>query len=96
MAWTGAAHAHKWSRQSHPGEHHNAAGKLMQWLGEALADVADATRKEVQRRQPETPGDRETRLTILSRPVIQNGDRDETEAFARDLVAHVETERAGR
>ncbi|TXN52401.1 hypothetical protein [Methylobacterium sp. WL2] len=96
MAWTGAAHADEWSRQSHPGEHHNAAGKLMQWLGEALADVADATRKEVQRRQPETPSDRETRLTILSRPVIQNGDPDETEAFARDLAAHVEAERAGR
>lgn len=46
MAWTGAAHANEWSRQSHPGEHYNAAGKLIRLLGEALTDVTDVTRKK--------------------------------------------------
>ncbi|WP_187278506.1 hypothetical protein, partial [Methylobacterium sp. WL64] len=96
MAWTGAAHANEWSRQSHPGEHHNAAGKLMQWLGEALADVADAARKEVQRRRPKTPDERETRLTILAGPTIENGDPDEIAAFAGELLAHAAAELAGR
>ena len=96
VAWTGAAHANEWSTRGHPGEHHNAAGKLMQWLGEALANVADATRKEVQRRRPETPNDRETRLTILAGPTIENGDPDEIAAFAGEMLAHAAAELTGR
>jgi hypothetical protein len=33
---------------------------------------------------------------MLALPVIQNGDLDETEAFARELLAHIEAERQGR
>ena len=74
----------------------NDAGKLVQWIGDALTDVESAVNKEVRRRRPTSPVDRETRLEMLALPVIQNGDPDEAEAFARELLAHVESERAGR
>ena len=74
---------------------YNAAGKLMQWLGDALTDVETAVREETQRRTPATRMDRERRLQILALPVVQNGDHDETEAFARDLLAHAKAERRG-
>ena len=75
---------------------HNAPGKLMQWLGDALTDVETAANNEARRRRPGNRSDRETRLEMLALPVIQNGDPDETEAFARELLAHAEAERAGR
>ena len=90
MAWTGRCKA-----RGH-GDHYNAAGKLMQWLGEALADVADEARKEAQRRRPKTPSERGTRLTILVGPTIENGDPDEITAFAGEMGAHVVAELAGR
>ncbi|TXN51700.1 hypothetical protein [Methylobacterium sp. WL2] len=89
-AWTGRCKARG------PGDHYNAAGELMQRLGDALTDVESAAIREAQRRQPTTPDDRETRLKILAMPVIENGDLDETEAFARELAVHAEAERAGR
>ena len=95
MAWTGRCHTRAWGDHDLPGEQHNAAGKLMQWLGEALADVADEARKEAQRRRPKTPCDRETRLTILAGPTIESGDPDETAAFAGEMGAHVVAELAG-
>ncbi|SFM92753.1 hypothetical protein [Methylobacterium pseudosasicola] len=96
MAWTGRCHARRWSEQSAPGDHYNAAGKLMNWLGDALTDVESAANKEAKRRRPTTSCDREKRLEILAAPVIQNGDPDETAAFARELATHAEAERAGR
>lgn len=96
MAWTGRCQTRAWGDQDLPGEQHNAAGKLMQWLGEALADVADEARKEAQRRRPKTPCERETRLTILAGPTIENGDPDEIAAFAGEMGAHVVAELAGR
>ena len=90
MAWTGRCHT------GPAGEQHNAAGKLMRWLGEALADVADEARKEAQRRRPKTPCERETRLTILAGPTIENGDPDEIAAFAGEMLAHAAAELAGR
>ncbi|MCJ2069329.1 hypothetical protein MKK75_11040 [Methylobacterium sp. J-030] len=89
-AWTGRCH----TRES--GEQHNAAGKLMQWLGDALADVADEARKAAQRRQPKTPDERETRLTVLAGPTIENGDPDEIAALAGALMAHAQAEFEGR
>ncbi|MCJ2019967.1 hypothetical protein MKK84_21465 [Methylobacterium sp. E-065] len=73
----------------------NVAGELMQWLGDALTDVETAAIDEARRRSPTNRTDRETRLKILAVPVIQNGDPDETEAFAHQLLAHAEAERAG-
>ena len=96
MAWTGRCHARGWNEQSAPGDHYNAAGKLMHWLGDALTDVESAANKEARRRRPTTSCDREKRLEMLALPVIQNGDPDETAAFARELAAHAEAERAGR
>ncbi|MHC2109277.1 hypothetical protein [Methylobacterium sp. CM6246] len=90
MAWTGRCHT------GPAGEQHNAAGKLMQWLGEALANVADEARKEARRRRPKTPDERETRLTILAGPAIENGDPDEIAALAGEMAAHAVAERAGR
>ncbi|MCJ2016880.1 hypothetical protein MKK84_05465 [Methylobacterium sp. E-065] len=74
----------------------NVAGELMQWLGDALTDVETAATDEARRRPPTNRTDRETRLKILAVPIVQNGDPDETEAFARELLAHVQAERLGR
>ena len=90
LVWTGRCKARG------PGDHYNAAGKLMQWLGDALTDVETAANNEARRRRPATSDDRETRLEMLALPVIQNGDPDEIEAFARELLAHAEAERRGR
>ena len=78
------------------GDEYNVAGKLMQWLGDALTDVETAANDEARRRRPANADDRETRLEILAQPVIQNGDPDETEAFARELLAHAAAWREGR
>jgi hypothetical protein len=90
MAWTGRCHT------GPAGEQHNAAGKLMQWLGDALADVADEARKEAQRRRPKTPNERETRLIILAGSIIENDDPDEIAALAGEMAAHAVAEQARR
>ncbi|MCJ2070060.1 hypothetical protein MKK75_14860 [Methylobacterium sp. J-030] len=90
LAWTGRCQA-RGSR----GEF-NVAGELMQWLGDALTDVETAANDEARRRRPTTRADRETRLEMLALPVIRNGDPDETAAFARELLAHVEAEPESR
>jgi hypothetical protein len=95
----GVAYATVWSARCKArgqGDEPNAAGRLMQWLGDALTDVETAANNEARRRTPLINADRETRLEMLALPVIQNGDPDETEAFARELLAHVEAERQGR
>ncbi|MCJ2049658.1 hypothetical protein [Methylobacterium sp. J-070] len=94
----GVAYAMCWQARCRihgPSEGYNAAGKLMQWLGDALTDVETAANKEARRRRPANSADRETRLEMLALPVIQNGDPDEAEAFARELSAHAEAERQG-
>lgn len=95
VCWQGRAHARGWEEQSAPGDHYNAAGKLMQWLGDALTDVETAANKEARRRSPTRPDDRETRLEMLALPTIQNGDPDETEAFALELLRHATADRKG-
>ncbi len=95
----GVAYATVWSARCKArgqGDEPNAAGRLMQWLGDALTDVETAANNEARRRTPLINADRETRLEMLALPVIQNGDPDETEAFARELLVHVEAERQGR
>ncbi|MCJ2052107.1 hypothetical protein [Methylobacterium sp. J-070] len=75
---------------------YNDAGKLVQWLGDALTDVESVVDKEVRRRVPTGRHDRETRLEMIAPPVIQNGDPDQIEAFADELLAHAAAERRGR
>ena len=89
-AWTG------WCKARGPDDDYNAAGKLMQWLGDAPTDVETAANNEARRRRPANSSDRETQLEMLALPVIQNGDPDEVEAFGRELRAHAEAERRGR
>ncbi len=92
----GVAYATVWTgrcKARGPSDNYNAAGKLMQWLGDALTDVETAAINEARRRRPAKPADCETRLKMLALPVIQNGDPDETVAFARELLAHAEAER---
>ncbi|MGU3407906.1 hypothetical protein [Methylobacterium brachiatum] len=96
VCWQGRCHTRGWSEQSNPGDRYNAAGQLMHWLGDALTDVESAANKEARGRRAATAADRETRLAILAMPVVENGDPDETAAFARELLAHAEAERAGR
>lgn len=64
----------------------NAAGRLMQWLGDALTDVESAAAIEVEKRTPSDVYDRQTRAAIRARSIIANGDVEETAAFARELV----------
>lgn len=87
LVWTGRC-------KTHSGDF-NAAGELMQWLGDALTDVESAANDEARRRRPTTACDRETRLEMLARPTIQNGDPDQIEAFALELVGHATLERKG-
>jgi hypothetical protein len=65
-------------------------------VGDALTSVESAAHKEARRRAPDDPTDRETRLSLLAVTIIDNGNFDETEAFARELLAHVEAIREGR
>ena len=74
----------------------NDIGKLMHWLGDALTEIESAVDKEVACRVPGNSADRETRLMLRARPIIEDGDSDQTAAFARELLAHAEAERAGR
>lgn len=96
MVWTGRCHTRGWDRTKGPEGQYNAAGKLMQWLGDALTDVASAAQLEARLRQPTNSSDRESRLSMLAVTTIDNGDPDEIEAFARELLAHAEAERRGR
>lgn len=73
----------------------NGIGRLMHWLGDALTDIEAAVDKEVARRAPDTHADRETRLAMLAVPIINDGDPDAIEAFARELLDHAAAERRG-
>jgi hypothetical protein len=90
LVWTGRCKA------DGPGGLYNAAGKLMQWLGDALTSVETAANEEAKLRRPTTASERETRLEILALPTIQNGDPDEIAAFASELLAHSLAELRGR
>ena len=95
------AYAYAWGPRCHQRRNnfgapdYNDAGKLMHWLGDALTEVESAVDKEVAAREPSNRLDRETRLSMRAVTIINNGDPDEIEAFARDLTAHAAAERAG-
>ncbi|MGE8131797.1 hypothetical protein ACQKQD_33185 [Methylobacterium sp. NPDC080182] len=94
----GVAYATVWtdrcSTHGHAAEL-NAAGELMQWLGEALTDVETAAEKEAARRVPDNRNDRETRLSMLAAGIIDNGDPESIEELACELLAHAKVERGG-
>jgi hypothetical protein len=95
----GLAHALVWTGRCKArgrGDQPNLAGELMQWLGDALTDVETAANAAARRRIPKDRLDRETRLKMLALPVIKNGDPDEAEAFAHELLAYAKAEREGR
>lgn len=73
----------------------NGIGRLMHWLGDALTDVESAVDKEVARRAPDIQADRETRLSMLAVPIINDGGPDAIEAFARELLDLAAAERRG-
>lgn len=95
-------YAHTWgprcrqSENKHGAPYFNAAGKLVQWIGDALTAVETAAHAEARRRTPTNGDDRETRLSILAVTTIENGDPDETEGFAHELLAHAAAWREGR
>jgi hypothetical protein len=96
------AYAHAWGARCRKGEnkhgapYFNAAGDLVQWLGDALTAVETAVHMEARRRTPASVFEREIRLQILAVPVTQNGDDEELEAFARELLSHALALREGR
>ncbi|MCJ2063271.1 hypothetical protein MKK63_11170 [Methylobacterium sp. J-088] len=69
------------------GDHHNRAGHLLHWLGDALTDVESAAADEMQRRQPASQDDRRERLASIAERIILNGDTDETAFFIGQLTA---------
>lgn len=73
----------------------NAAGKLMQWLADALNDVEAAVVREARRRVPARPVDRETRLELVALPIIQDGEIEGVAALARELADHAAAEMRG-
>ncbi|MCJ2097678.1 hypothetical protein [Methylobacterium sp. E-046] len=97
----GVAYAHAWGVRCHEDANasgapvFNDAGRLMQWIGDALTDVESAAHCEARRRAPANSFDRETRLSMLAVTTLDNGDSDEIEAFARELLAHAAAERTG-
>ena len=96
------AYTHAWSPRcqrradASGASNFNAVGKLVQWIGDALTAVESAAEKEAAGRTSSDQDDRETRLSMLAVTTIDNGDPDEIEAFARELLAHAEAERQGR
>lgn len=74
---------------------HNGIGRLMHWLGDALTSIETAVDMEVARRVPATRADRETRLSMRASLIIDNGDPDAVEAFARELLELAAAERRG-
>ena len=72
----------------------NRLGDLVMAIGDALATVESAACEVAKQRTAGDRSDRETRLSMLAAGIIDNGDPDETEAFARELLAHAEAERA--
>jgi hypothetical protein len=79
------------SQKPYPAPSYNAVGDLVEWISGALTAVADGTVREVRSRVPTSDYDRTRRLQILSEATVANGDPDETTAFARELLAMVET-----
>ncbi|SDO51191.1 hypothetical protein SAMN05216360_1258 [Methylobacterium phyllostachyos] len=96
------AYAYAWGPCCHRREHplgasdYNEVGKLMHWLGDALTDVESAVDREVAGRVAGDRSGRETRLSMRAVPIIDNGDPDAIEAFARELLDHAAAEREGR
>ena len=97
----GAAYALSWRRSCHRSTHphgavdFNDAGKLMQWVGDALTDVETAVDNEIARRSPTGRSDRETRLAMLAVRTIDNGDPEAIRAFAHELLDHAAAESRG-
>lgn len=93
------AYAHAWRAcchlrtQQYGAPDYNDAGKLMQWIGDALTAVETAAEQEAQRRVPNNRDDRETRLSMLAVGVIDNGDPEAIEELACELLAHAKVER---
>ena len=93
------AYTHAWNPRCHEGAnaygapHYNAAGRLVQWIGDALTDVESAAEKEARRRVPGNRDDRETRLSMLAVTTINNGDPETIEELACELFAHAKVER---
>lgn len=76
------------------GPHFTEAGKLMSWIGDALTAVESAVHKETRRRVPDNALDIGTRLAALAVQTIDNGDPDEIEALARELLKMARVDRA--
>lgn len=97
----GVAYAHVWGPRCHLGTgrygvpEYNEAGKLMLWLGDALTNVETAVDREVARRAPADNCERETRLSMRARLIIDNGDPEQIETFARELLDHAAAGRKG-
>lgn len=95
----GVAYAHAWSSRCGRGRNpwgaanHNAAGKLLNSLGDALTEVETAAEMEAKRCKVSGEDERTARLYLLAPATIDTGDPDEIEAFARELLAHAEAER---
>ena len=90
FAWTARCHTKGWASYNAPGDGHNAAGRLMQWLGDALSNVQHAANEEAKRRVAANSDDREIRWQIIARPILENDDPAEIAAFARDLRNYAE------
>ena len=96
------AYLHAWNPRCYAGAnalgapHYSAAGRLVQWIGDALTEVESAAEKEARRRVPDNRNDRETRLSVLAVTTIDNGDPDEISEFAGELLAHALAELNGR
>ncbi|CAA2108975.1 hypothetical protein MBUL_04468 (plasmid) [Methylobacterium bullatum] len=69
----------------------SAAGEFAERIADDALWLVDACHKEAQRRAlPVGHKDRSIQLSLIAREVIENGDDEETLAFARDVASMVE------
>lgn len=86
VCWQGRCHTRGWDERTSQRDEYNAAGRLMQWLGDEMTEVAGLAVREAALRAPLTEADREVRLTLVARGIIEDGDHEKTAALARDLA----------
>lgn len=88
MCWQGRCRSRDWDGRTSQRDEYNAAGRLMQWLGDEMTEVVGLAVREATQRTPSSETDREARLALMARSVIEDGDHEKTAALARELADH--------
>ena len=80
--------------KSMAGDHFSPSGRMVDHVHNDLCDVLAETEAEIRSRETSDRFENEARLAALATSTIHDDDWDELAAFAREVLAHAETERA--